>query len=257
MQATWQAEKDLIGEVTAAKEALESAHREAEQAERVADLQRAAELRYGRIPELEQQLAGAEAKVAEQGGGFLKEEVERAGRRRDRWPLDGHSREPSAGGEVEKLEHMEDRLHDRVIGQETAVRAVSDALRRSRAGLQDPDRPIGTFLFLGPTGVGKTELARALAEFMFDTQEAMVRIDMSEYMEKHSVSRLVGDLLATWATTRVVSSPRQSVVGRTACCSWMRWRRRTRTCSTCCCSSWMTAVSPMARAARSTSGTWC
>ena len=95
-------------------------------------------------------------------------------------------------GEVEKLLHMEDRLHQRVIGQDDAVEAVSNALRRSRAGLQDPDRPIGSFLFLGPTGVGKTELARALAEFMFDTQEAMVRIDMSEYMEKHSVSRLVG-----------------------------------------------------------------
>ena len=95
-------------------------------------------------------------------------------------------------GEIEKLVHMEERLHQRVIGQDEAVEAVSSALRRSRAGLQDPDRPIGTFLFLGPTGVGKTELARALAEFMFDTQDAMVRIDMSEYMEKHAVSRLVG-----------------------------------------------------------------
>ncbi|MBO9533527.1 MAG: ATP-dependent chaperone ClpB [Solirubrobacteraceae bacterium] len=193
MQASWQAEKDLIVDVSKAKEALENAHREAEQAERVADLQRAAELRYGRIPELEQQLAAAEANVdAFGGGGFLKEEVDAQDVAEivGRWTGIPVSR--LMEGEVEKLVHMEDRLHDRVVGQETAVRAVSDALRRSRAGLQDPDRPIGTFLFLGPTGVGKTELARALAEFMFDTQEAMVRIDMSEYMEKHSVSRLVG-----------------------------------------------------------------
>jgi ATP-dependent Clp protease ATP-binding subunit ClpB len=192
MQASWQAEKDLIVDVSKAKESLEAAHREAEQAERAADLQRAAELRYGRIPELEKQLAAAEAKVEEQGGGFLKEEVDAQDVAEivGRWTGIPVSR--LLEGEVEKLVHMEDRLHDRVVGQETAVRAVSDALRRSRAGLQDPDRPIGTFLFLGPTGVGKTELARALAEFMFDTQDAMVRIDMSEYMEKHSVSRLVG-----------------------------------------------------------------
>ncbi|MFT4033940.1 MAG: ATP-dependent chaperone ClpB [Patulibacter sp.] len=192
MQAGWQAEKELIADVSHAKEALDTAHREAEQAERVADLQRAAELRYGRIPELERTLATAEAKVQEHGGGFLKEEVDAQDVAEivGRWTGIPVSR--LLEGEVEKLVHMEERLHDRVVGQETAVRAVSDALRRSRAGLQDPDRPIGTFLFLGPTGVGKTELARALAEFMFDTQEAMVRIDMSEYMEKHSVSRLVG-----------------------------------------------------------------
>ncbi len=192
MQASWQAEKDLIVDVSKAKESLENLHREAEQAERVADLQRAAELRYGRIPELEKQLQAAEAKVAEHGGGFLKEEVDAQDVAEivGRWTGIPVSR--LMEGEVEKLVHMEERLHDRVVGQEQAVRAVSDALRRSRAGLQDPDRPIGTFLFLGPTGVGKTELARALAEFMFDTQDAMVRIDMSEYMEKHSVSRLVG-----------------------------------------------------------------
>ncbi|MEH3053029.1 MAG: ATP-dependent chaperone ClpB [Patulibacter minatonensis] len=192
MQAKWQAEKDLITDVSTTKEALDQAHREAEQAERLTDLQRAAELRYGRIPELEKQLAAAEEKVQGLGGGFLKEEVDAQDVAEivGRWT--GIPVTRLLEGEVEKLVHMEERLHDRVIGQEAAVRAVSDALRRSRAGLQDPDRPIGTFLFLGPTGVGKTELARALAEFMFDSQEAMIRIDMSEYMEKHSVSRLVG-----------------------------------------------------------------
>jgi ATP-dependent Clp protease ATP-binding subunit ClpB len=192
MKATWQAEKDLIHAVRDGKEALEQAHREAEQAERAADLQRAAELRYGRIPELEKLLAAAEVRVNAEGGGFLKEEVdgEDVAEVVARWSGIPVSR--LLEGEVQKLVHMEARLHDRVIGQEQAVRAVSDALRRSRAGLQDPDRPIGSFLFLGPTGVGKTELARALAEFMFDTQDAMIRIDMSEYMEKHAVSRLVG-----------------------------------------------------------------
>ena len=192
MKAKWQAEKDLLTSVGEVKEQLEALHRELELAQRNADLQRAGELRYGLIPEKEKELASAEAKVAEAGGGYLKEEVDAAdiGEIVARWTGIPVSR--LLEGEVEKLVHMEERLHERVIGQDEAVRAVSDALRRSRAGLQDPDRPIGNFLFLGPTGVGKTELARALAEFMFDTQDAMIRIDMSEYMEKHAVSRLVG-----------------------------------------------------------------
>ena len=167
------------------------AHRDAERAEREADLQRAAELRYGTIPELQRELAEAEAR-SDANDGFLKEEVtaEDVAEIVARWTGIPVSR--MLEGEVAKLVHMEERLHQRVIGQDEAVEAVATALRRARAGLSDPDRPIGTFLFLGPTGVGKTELARALAEFMFDTQEAMVRIDMSEYMEKHSVSRLVG-----------------------------------------------------------------
>ncbi|HEV2062891.1 MAG TPA: AAA family ATPase, partial [Solirubrobacteraceae bacterium] len=160
-------------------------------AEREADLQRAAELRYGRIPELEKELATAEERT-DGNSGFLKEEVtsEDVAEVVAKWTGIPVSR--LMEGEVEKLVHMEERLHRRVVGQDEAVAAVSAALRRSRAGLSDPDRPIGTFLFLGPTGVGKTELARALAEFMFDDEQAMVRIDMSEYMEKHSVSRLVG-----------------------------------------------------------------
>ncbi|MDQ3609212.1 MAG: AAA family ATPase, partial [Actinomycetota bacterium] len=192
MKAVWQAEKEAISAVRELKEGLEQAHREAEIAQRAADLQRAAELRYGRIPELERELAAAEERSANAESTYLKEEVDAQDVAEivARWT--GIPVARLVEGEAEKLLAMEERLHRRVVGQHEAVEAVSDALRRSRAGLSDPDRPIGTFLFLGPTGVGKTELARALAEFMFDTQEAMVRLDMSEYMEKHSVSRLVG-----------------------------------------------------------------
>jgi ATP-dependent Clp protease ATP-binding subunit ClpB len=196
MKAQWQREKDAIQGVRETKERLEAAKAEAERAEREADLQRAAELRYGEIPELERKLAEHESAAREKAGGeapvFLKEEVDAddVAEIVARWTGIPVSR--LLEGETEKLIHMEDRLHERVVGQDQAIEAVATALRRSRAGLQDPDRPIGSFLFLGPTGVGKTELARALAEFMFDSQDAMIRIDMSEYMEKHSVSRLVG-----------------------------------------------------------------
>jgi ATP-dependent Clp protease ATP-binding subunit ClpB len=215
MTAQWQREKDAIKGVSELKERLEAARAEAERAEREADLQRAAELRYGEIPEIEKQLAeheSAERERAESGGGagggsgaggpdgnsgpagpqFLKEEVDAddVAEVVARWT--GIPVARLLEGETEKLIHMEERLHERVVGQDEAIEAVATALRRSRAGLQDPDRPIGSFLFLGPTGVGKTELARALAEFMFDSQDAIVRIDMSEYMEKHAVSRLVG-----------------------------------------------------------------
>ena len=193
MTAEWQAEKEAIQGVSAARERLEQAKADLERAQREGDLSRAAELRYGVIPELERTIAEGEAREDEPRElKFLQEEVtsEDIAEVVGRWTGIPVSR--LMEGEVEKLVHMEERLHRRVVGQEEAVRAVSDALRRSRAGLSDPDRPIGTFLFLGPTGVGKTELARALAEFMFDSQDAMVRIDMSEYMEKHSVSRLVG-----------------------------------------------------------------
>src|SRR4029077_11130898 len=196
MKAQWQSEKDAIQGISETKERLENARLETERAEREANLQRAAELRYGEIPELEKKLAGFEAAERERTGGeapvFLKEEVDAddVAEVVARWTGIPVSR--LLEGETEKLIHMEDRLHERVVGQDQAIEAVATALRRSRAGLQDPNRPIGSFLFLGPTGVGKTELARALAEFMFDSQEAMVRIDMSEYMEKHSVSRLIG-----------------------------------------------------------------
>jgi len=195
MKAQWQAEKQAIGAVQGLKERLEQARAEAERAERAADLQRAAELRYGEIPGLERELAETEAHENTDPGAhavFLKEEVDAQDVAEvvASWTHIPVSR--LLEGEIEKLVHMEARLHERVVGQDDAVAAVSDALRRSRAGLSDPNRPIGSFLFLGPTGVGKTELARALAEFMFDSPEAMVRLDMSEYMERHAVSRLVG-----------------------------------------------------------------
>jgi ATP-dependent Clp protease ATP-binding subunit ClpB len=191
MTAEWQAEKDAIGGVQEVRERLEQAHRALERAEREANLEEAARLRHGEIPELQHQLAEREERT-DGDAGFLREivDAEDIAEVVARWTKIPVSR--LLEGEVEKLIHMEERLHRRVIGQDEAVAAVSNALRRSRAGLQDPDRPIGTFLFLGPTGVGKTELARALAEFMFDSGDAMVRIDMSEYMEKHAVSRLVG-----------------------------------------------------------------
>jgi ATP-dependent Clp protease ATP-binding subunit ClpB len=202
MHAEWQREKDTLGAVADLQAKLEQAKIELERAQRESDLGRAAELQYGTIPELEKQLAAAESAEHDAAGGldgpgvggprFLKDVVdaEDVAEIVAKWTGVPVSR--LLEGEIEKLVHMEGRLHQRVVGQDEAVSAVASALRRSRAGLQDPDRPIGTFLFLGPTGVGKTELARALAEFMFDSQDAMVRIDMSEYMEKHAVSRLVG-----------------------------------------------------------------
>ncbi|HLY47561.1 MAG TPA: ATP-dependent chaperone ClpB [Solirubrobacteraceae bacterium] len=193
MTAEWQREKEATKTVAEVQSQLVQARAELERAEREADLGRAAELKYGAIPDLEKQLEAAES--AEDDAAelrFLKDHVdaEDVAEVVAKWTGIPVSR--LMEGEIEKLVHMEERLHQRVVGQDEAVEAVSAALRRSRAGLQDPNRPIGTFLFLGPTGVGKTELARALAEFMFDSQDAMVRIDMSEYMEKHSVSRLVG-----------------------------------------------------------------
>jgi ATP-dependent Clp protease ATP-binding subunit ClpB len=195
MKARWQSEKAAIEGIKEAKARLEEAHREAERAERAADLERAAKLKYGEIPELEQILAEQEARLAELhagGNSMLADEVTEQDVAEIVAKWTGIPVSRLMEGEVEKLIHMEERLHERVIGQDQAVAAVADALRRSRAGLADPDKPIGVFLFLGPTGVGKTELARALAEFMFDSEDAIVRIDMSEYMEKHAVSRLIG-----------------------------------------------------------------
>ncbi len=195
MKARWQNEKEAIEAIKSAKARLEEAGREAERAERDADLERAAKLRYGEIPDLEKTVGEQEARLAElhaDGGSMLTEEVteEDVAEVVAKWTGIPVSR--LMEGEVQKLIHMEERLHERVIGQDEAIEAVSNALRRSRAGLSDPHRPIGSFLFLGPTGVGKTELAKALAEFMFDSEAAIVRLDMSEYMEKHTVARLIG-----------------------------------------------------------------
>jgi ATP-dependent Clp protease ATP-binding subunit ClpB len=185
----WQAEKDKIAGEAKIKEALDGARLELEQAQRSGDLAKAGELQYGRIPELERQLADAAQQTR---GAMLREEVtdqDIAGVV-SRWT--GIPVERMMEGEREKLIHMEEAIGRRVIGQEDAVKAVAAAVRRARAGLQDPNRPMGSFLFLGPTGVGKTELTKALAEFLFDDAHAMVRIDMSEFMEKHSVARLIG-----------------------------------------------------------------
>ncbi|HWD85643.1 MAG TPA: ATP-dependent chaperone ClpB [Solirubrobacteraceae bacterium] len=196
MHAEWQREKESVHAVADLQDKLEQARTDLERAQREADLGRAAELQYGTIPDLEKRLADAAAAEASSDHAgetrFLKDVVDADDVAEIVAKWTGVPVSRLLEGEIEKLVHMEERLHQRVIGQDEAVTAVASALRRSRAGLQDPDRPIGTFLFLGPTGVGKTELARALAEFMFDTQDAMIRIDMSEYMEKHSVSRLVG-----------------------------------------------------------------
>ncbi len=194
MTAHWQAEKQAIDTIRSLKGGLEERRAAAERMERDGDLAAASAIRYGEVPALEQRIDDATAELAklQEDQRFLKEEVdaEDVAEVVSRWT--GVPVTRLLQGEVEKLVRLEDTLHARVVGQDEAVTAVANAIRRSRAGLSDPNRPIGSFLFLGPTGVGKTELARALAEFLFDDERAMVRIDMSEYMEKHTVSRLVG-----------------------------------------------------------------
>src|SRR6185369_1374884 len=164
MKAKWQSEKEAIDHIRSSKAELEKLRFQLDQARNAGELARASEIQYGKIPELEQKLKVEQDKLSN----FQQD------------------------GEMQKLVTMEDRLGNRVIGQEEALAAVANAVRRARAGLQDPNRPIGSFIFLGPTGVGKTETARALAEFMFDDERAMVRLDMSEYMEKHAVARMIG-----------------------------------------------------------------
>jgi len=194
MKAQWQQEKDTLGAVGKIKQQIDQARVEAEQASRVGDLAKAAEISYGRIPQLEREMKDAESKLASADGRpqFLKEEVgaEDIAEVVARWTGIPVSR--MMEGERERLTKLDQELARRVVGQDEAVHAVANAVRRSRAGLQDPNRPIGSFIFLGPTGVGKTETARALAEFLFDDEQSMVRIDMSEYMEKHAVARLIG-----------------------------------------------------------------
>jgi len=194
LKAHWQREKELIAEIRAIKGEQEQLSSEAQLAEREGNLTRVAEIRYGRLIELQKRLEEANRRLAElqKDCKMLKEEVddEDIAEVISRWT--GIPVSKLLEGEREKLVHMEERLRRRVIGQEEALTAVANAVRRARSGLQDPNRPIGSFIFMGPTGVGKTELARALAEFLFDSEQAMVRIDMSEYMEKHSVARLIG-----------------------------------------------------------------
>ncbi|MCD6308233.1 MAG: ATP-dependent chaperone ClpB [Candidatus Latescibacteria bacterium] len=194
MISQWDAEKSVVTDIRKLKERLEQLRNEEMVAQRNADLERAATIRYGDIVEIEKKIVAAEEKLAtlQSRDRLVREEVsdEDIAEVVSKWT--GIPVSKLLEGEREKLVHMEERIHDRVIGQDEAVSAVSDAVRRSRAGLGDANRPIGSFMFLGPTGVGKTELARALAEFLFDDENAMVRLDMSEYMEKHAVSRLIG-----------------------------------------------------------------
>ncbi|HET7752655.1 MAG TPA: ATP-dependent chaperone ClpB [Anaeromyxobacteraceae bacterium] len=194
LRARWENEKEVIQESAQAKGELERLRAEQAEAERRADFNRAAEIKFGKLPEMQRRVEEAQRRLSElqKDGAMLREEVtpEEIAEVVSKWT--GIPVSKLIEGEVEKLLHMEDRLAERVVGQEEAVRAVSAAVRRARSGLQDPNRPIGSFIFLGPTGVGKTETARALADFLFDDEAAMVRLDMSEYMEKHAVSRLIG-----------------------------------------------------------------
>ncbi len=194
MKAKWMNEKEVISRLRGLKGKIEELRIEYEQAERAGSLDRAAEIRFGILPQTEKELAQTqqELEAMQSGGSFLREEVtdEDIARIISRWT--GIPVQKMLESEQRKLLEMEDRLHERVIGQDEAVRAVSDAVRRTRSGLQDPNRPIGSFIFLGPTGVGKTELARALAGFLFDDDQNMVRLDMSEFMERHTVARLIG-----------------------------------------------------------------
>jgi len=195
MRERWDAEKGALGELTSAKEELEHTREEAAAAERDGQYERASELRYGRLPELERLMTGAQQRIEElraDGKGLLDERVTETEIAEvvSRWT--GIPVTRLIESEAAKLVHLEEQLHARVIGQDEAVSAVANAVRRSRSGIADPDRPLGSFLFLGPTGVGKTELARTLAEFLFDDERAMIRIDMGEYQEKHTVARLIG-----------------------------------------------------------------
>ena len=193
-KAEWKNEKDVIVSVQNLKADLENAQLEEERATREGDLSRASELRFAKIPDLQKQLEAAEEalNVKQQDGAILKEEVSEDEIAEVVSVWTGIPVQKMMQGELQKLVDLEEKLHERVVGQDKAVSVVAGAIRRNRAGLSDPDKPIGSFLFLGPTGVGKTELAKALAEYLFDTERAMIRIDMSEYMEKFSVQRLIG-----------------------------------------------------------------
>ncbi|HEX2060483.1 MAG TPA: AAA family ATPase, partial [Thermoanaerobaculia bacterium] len=194
LRSQWEAEKGVINQINDLKKKLDEVREEANRLEREGDLNRVAELRYGQIPQMQREIDALNGKLAEmqKGGALLREEVtdEDIAEIVSKWT--GVPVTKMLESEMQKLVRMEDNLQRRVIGQEDAVRAVANAVRRSRAGLKDPNRPIGSFIFMGPTGVGKTELARALAEFLFDDENSMVRIDMSEYMERHAVARLIG-----------------------------------------------------------------
>ncbi len=244
MRAKWQGQRDLLKRIQENKDRIEQLKIEAQQAERQGDYGKVAEIRYGKIQEAEKEIAAfqEEYKLASANGSMIKEEVDAQDVAEvvSRWT--GIPVTRMLASEREKLLHMEDELHRRVIGQEQAIAAISDAVRRSRAGLNDPRKPIGSFIFLGTTGVGKTELAKALAEFLFNDDSMMTRIDMSEYQERHSVSRLVERLRDTSVTTRAASSPKPCAASPIRSCCSTRSRKRTPTSSTFSCRCSTTAV---------------
>jgi ATP-dependent Clp protease ATP-binding subunit ClpB len=194
LKSHWEQEKEAIQAGRTLKEELEQVKIDVERTQRAGDYAKASELQYGRVPTLEASIKEQEARLQtlQQAKSMLKEEVDEEDIAQVVGKWTGIPVSRLMEGEVQKLLKMEERLHQRVVGQDEAIRAVANAIRRARAGLQDPNRPLGSFIFLGPTGVGKTELARALAEFLFDSEQAMIRIDMSEYQEKHTVSRMIG-----------------------------------------------------------------
>lgn len=257
LKAQWQNEKAAINAVSIINSQLEEAKTQLEQAQRRNDLKTAAEIQYGRMPELQRKLAETEKKSHETTDGdgkrLLSEEVTAENIAEVVASWTGIPVSKMLEGERAKLVHMEERLAQRVIGQEEALQSISNAVRRARSGLQDPNRPIGSFIFLGPTGVGKTELAKALAEFLFDDENNMVRIDMSEYMEKHAVSRLIGAPPATLATKKAANSAKPSAAVPTPSSSSTKSKKPTTTSSTSSSKSSTTAVSPTARAAPSIS----
>ena len=238
--AVWQHEKDAIQAISSIKSDMDDTRIQLERAEREGNLEEAARLRYGVLPDLEKSLREREASIDEMrqnGSLMLKEEVDadEVAAIVSRWT--GIPVARMLEGEIEKLLRMEARLHERVVGQDDAVKAISAAVRRGRAGLQDPNRPVGTFLFLGPTGVGKTEMARSLAQFLFDDDSAMVRIDMSEYGEKHSIARLIG-APPGYVGYEEGGQLTEAVRRRPYCvCSSTKSKKRIRTSSTSSCKS--------------------
>jgi ATP-dependent Clp protease ATP-binding subunit ClpB len=240
LTSRWLGEKEKLNLEQKIKEQLEQARIDLEIAQRQGDLAKAGELAYGVVPDLERKLAEAEA--SEDSDAMVDEAVtpSHIAQVVSKWT--GIPVDKMLEGEREKLLRMEDVLAGRVIGQSEAIHAVSTAVRRARAGLQDPNRPIGSFMFLGPTGVGKTELTKALASFLFDDDSAMVRIDMSEYMEKHSVARLIG-APPGYVGYEEGGALTEAVRGaRTRSCSSTRSKRRTPMSSTCCCRCSMMAA---------------
>lgn len=251
LSARWEREKAGLNLVGDLKAQLEQLRMQADRAQRDGDLTAASKILYGDIPALKEQLRDAEEQESDEHSAQQRPMVaDHVGPDDIAEVVEAWTGIPSGRllqGETEKLLQMEEIIGRRLIGQQRAVAEVSDAVRRARAGISDPHRPTGSFLFLGPTGVGKTELAKALAEFLFDDERAMIRIDMSEYGEKHTVSRLVGAPRDTSATTRAGSSPRPCGASRTRWCCSTRSRRRIRTCSTCCCRCSTMVSSPTGR----------